>query len=275
MSHSFGKPFSKNSLNLPKVALLALAIAITGCNSNSTEAKQSKPVTSKNTTTASAESDPAVVNAIQANLKASGIEQKIISAVPTSMENMYWVNAEGVPAFYSDKEGRHIILGQILEVGKQQPVEISSELTAKVAKEKLAAVDKSELIIYPAKGTTKAVVYAFTDADCPYCTKMHSEMDQINAEGIEVRYLAWPRSEASVPKMEAIWCSNDRKTAMNKAKMGQEISSPKCDSPVKSHIDLGLSLGVSGTPAVFTESGVQIGGYLPAKQLAAAAIANK
>jgi thiol:disulfide interchange protein DsbC len=116
MSHSFGKPFSKNSLNLPKVALLGLAIAITGCNSNSTEAKQSKPVTSKNTTTASAESDPAVVNAIQANLKASGIEQKIISAVPTSMENMYWVNAEGVPAFYSDKEGRHIILGQILEV---------------------------------------------------------------------------------------------------------------------------------------------------------------
>jgi thiol:disulfide interchange protein DsbC len=92
MSHSFGKPFSKNSLNLPKVALLGLAIAITGCNSNSTEAKQSKPVTSKNTTTASAESDPAVVNAIQANLKASGIEQKIISAVPTSMENMYCSN---------------------------------------------------------------------------------------------------------------------------------------------------------------------------------------
>ena len=72
-----------------------------------------------------------------------------------------------------------------------------------------------------------------------------------------------------------MWCRYRRIWAKNKAKMGQEISSPKCDSPVKSHIDLGLSLGVSGTPAVFTESGVQIGGYLPAKQLAAAAIANK
>lgn len=39
--------------------------------------------------------------------------------------------------------------------------------------------------------------------------------------------------------------------------------------------DLGLSLGVSGTPAVFTESGIQIGGYLPAKDMAAAAITNK
>ena len=273
MINLFSKSFSTTSPALPKVALLALAVAITGCNSNSTEAKQNQPTTSK--TASSAESDAAVVKAIEDNLKASGIEQKILSAVPTSMENIYWVNAEGAPAFYSDKEGRHIILGQILEVGQSQPIEISTELRAKIAKEKLAAVPKDELIIYPAKGATKAVIYSFTDADCPYCTKMHSEMEQLNAEGIEVRYLAWPRSQDSLPKMESIWCSDDPKSAMDKAKKGQPLSSPKCDSPVQSHIELGVSLGVSGTPAVFTESGVQIGGYLPAKEMAAAAIANK
>lgn len=273
MINLFTKSFFTSSPALPKAALLTLAVAITGCNSNSTEAKQNKPATSSNT--ASFESDATVVKAIEDNLKASGIEQKILSAVPTSMENIYWVNAEGAPAFYSDKEGRHIILGQILEVGNGQPVEISSELTAKVAKDKLAAVPKEEIIIYPAKGQTKAIVYSFTDADCPYCTKMHSEMDQLNAEGIEVRYLAWPRSQGSVPKMEAIWCSDDPKSAMDRAKKGETITAPTCDSPVQSHIDLGLSLGVSGTPAVFTESGIQIGGYLPAKDMAVAAIANK
>ncbi len=264
---------ANKSPNFTKAALLALAVAITGCNSNNTEAKQNQPTTNKNTGTL--ESDATVVKAIEDNLKASGIEQKILSAVPTSMDNIYWVNAEGAPAFYSDKEGRHIILGQILEVGQPQPIEISSELTAKAAKEKLATVPKDEMIIYPAKGETKAVIYSFTDADCPYCTKMHSEMDQLNAEGIEVRYLAWPRSQSSVPKMEAIWCSDDPKSAMDKAKKGEPLPTPKCDSPVQSHIELGLSLGVSGTPAVFTESGVQIGGYLPAKEMAAAAIANK
>ncbi|WP_296405817.1 DsbC family protein [Psychrobacter sp.] len=285
MSKLLNKTFVTSTPKLSKMAFLALAVAITGCNSNITEAKQNNAMnnetatntatnTSVKTDTASPESDASVVKAIEENLKASGVEQKIISAVPTSMQNIYWVNAEGSPAFYSDKEGRHIILGQILEVGKDHPVEISSALTAKVAKEKLAAVDKSEMIIYPAKGVTKAVVYSFTDADCPYCAKMHSEMNQINAEGIEVRYLAWPRSEDSVPKMEAIWCSADRKTAMDKAKNGEAITAPKCKNPVRSHMKLGLSLGVSGTPAVFTESGIQIGGYLPAKELAAAAINN-
>lgn len=261
----------KKSPNFTKAALLTLAVAITGCNSNSTEAKQTQTTTSAPST----DSDDAVVKALESNLQASGIDQKVISAVPTSMENIYWVTAEGMPAFYSDKEGKHVIFGQIMDVSKEKPVEISSALSAQAAKEKLATVDKSEMIIYPAKGETKAVVYSFTDADCPYCTRMHSQMDQINAEGIEVRYLAWPRSQASVPKMEAIWCSDDRKSAMDRAKQGEEITSAKCDSPVQSHMNLGLSLGVNGTPAVFTESGVQIGGYLAPKQLAAAAIANK
>lgn len=271
MSNLFSNTFSIKAPTLPKAALLALTVAMIGCNSNDTAAKPSD----NSSSTLSSDSDSAVVKAIESNLQASGIEQKVISAVPTSMENIYWVNAEDMPAFYSDKEGKHIIFGQIMDVSQEKPVEISSALSAKVAKDKLASVDKSEMIIYPAKGETKAVLYSFTDADCPYCTKMHSEMDQINAEGIEVRYLAWPRSQASVPKMEAIWCSEDRKTAMNQAKKGESLAPANCDSPVQSHMQLGLSLGVTGTPAIYTESGVQIGGYLPAKQLAAAAIANK
>ena len=273
MSNLFSDTFRIKSPTLPKAALLALTVALIGCNSNDTAAKSSD--SNSSTTAISSDSDPAVVKAIEDNLKTSGIDQKVISAVPTSMKNIYWVNAEDMPAFYSDKEGKHIIFGQIMDVSQEKPVEISSALSAKVAKEKLAKVDKSEMIIYPAKGETKAVVYSFTDADCPYCAKMHSEMDQINAEGIEVRYLAWPRSQASVPKMEAIWCSEDRKTAMNQAKKGESLAPANCDSPVQSHMELGLSLGVTGTPAIYTESGVQIGGYLPAKDLAAAAIANK
>ena len=121
------------------------------------------------------------------------------------------------------------------------------------------------MIIYPAKGETKAVVYAFTDADCGYCRKLHSEMDDINARGIEVRYLAWPRSQESVPKMEAIWCSQDRNAAMDQAKMGANV---------QAHMALGSRLGVRGTPAIFTEAGEQVGGYLPAAQLAQAVGAN-
>ncbi|MDN5733812.1 MAG: DsbC family protein [Psychrobacter sp.] len=266
--------FRKTRLSRFMMGALLVAIAA-GCSNNAADATSNTGVvnsTQANTKTVSAESDAAVVSALQENLKASGIEETILSAVPTDMDGIYWATAEGLPSFFTDKSGKHIIQGQIIAVGDGAPVDISAALVANTAQKALQAVDKDELIIYPAKGETKAVVYSFTDADCPYCTKLHEEMADINARGIEVRYLAWPRSQASVPKMEAIWCSQDRHAAMNQAKMGANVQAPSCENPVAAHMALGARLGVRGTPAIFTESGQQIGGYLPAEQLAQTAI---
>jgi hypothetical protein len=33
------------------------------------------------------------------------------------------------------------------------------------------------------------MVYVFTDASCPYCHKLHEHIPEINAKGIEVRYM--------------------------------------------------------------------------------------
>lgn len=272
--------FARNKLSHAMMSALLLVVAV-GCSNNSADATsntvsntQSSSVKGSATPIAAANSDASVVEALQENLKLSGIEENIVSAVATDMEGIYWVTAEGLPAFFTDKSGKHIIQGQIISVGEGEPVDISGELVARTAQEALKAVDKKDMIIYPAKGATKSVVYSFTDADCPYCTKLHEEIDEINELGIEVRYLAWPRSEGSIPKMEAIWCSEDRVAAMNQAKAGANVSSPNCSSPVQEQIALGARLGVRGTPAIFTESGNQIGGYLPAEQLAQAAIAN-
>jgi thiol:disulfide interchange protein DsbC len=260
------------------ISTLLVTVA-TGCSNNTPDTTSKTSVISStkassatNAPKPAADSDQSVVSALQSNLEASGINENIVSAVPTEMDGIYWVTAEGLPAFFTDKSGKHIIQGQIISVGQGEPVDISGALVARTAQEALKAVDKKDMIIYPAKGETKSVVYSFTDADCPYCTKLHAEMDEINALGIEVRYLAWPRSEGSIPKMEAIWCSEDRVAAMDQAKSGANVMAPSCESPVKEQIALGARLGVRGTPAIFTESGQQIGGYLPAKQLAQTAI---
>lgn len=267
--------FSRKPLSRMMMSALLVAIAA-GCSNNAADATSNTGIVNsaeaKVSTAQVADNDAAVVKALQANLKASGIEEEIISAVPTDMDDIYWVTASGLPSFFTDKSGKHIIQGQIIAVGQDAPVDISGALVAKAAQDALKTVDKKDMVIYPAKGATKSVVYAFTDADCPYCTKLHEEMGDINARGIEVRYLAWPRSEGSIPKMEAIWCSEDRKAAMDQAKMGANVQAPSCNSPVKEQIELGMSLGVRGTPAIFTESGQQIGGYLPAAQLAQTAI---
>ncbi|MEN2752045.1 DsbC family protein [Psychrobacter sp. FBL11] len=270
--------FNRRQLSHAIIGALLVTVA-TGCSNNTADTTSKTNVVSStkassttSTSKPAVDSDQSVVTALQSNLGASGIDEKIVSAVPTEMDGIYWVTAEGLPAFFTDKSGKHIIQGQIISVGQGEPVDISGALVARTAQEALKAVDKKDMIIYPAKGETKSVVYSFTDADCPYCTKLHSEMDELNALGIEVRYLAWPRSEGSIPKMEAIWCSEDRVAAMNQAKSGANVMAPSCESPVKEQIELGARLGVRGTPAIFTESGQQIGGYLPAKQLAQTAI---
>ncbi|MEN8625141.1 DsbC family protein [Psychrobacter proteolyticus] len=270
-------PLSRTVLSRFMMSALLVGIAA-GCSNNAADATSNTSVVNaaqtKATTKPSAGNDATVVKALQANLKSSGIEETIVSAVPTDMDGIYWVTAEGLPSFFTDKAGKHIIQGQIIAVGDAAPVDISAALVATTAQEALKAVDKKDMVIYPAKGETKAVIYAFTDADCGYCRKLHSEMDDINARGIEVRYLAWPRSQESVPKMEAIWCSQDRKAAMDQAKIGANVQAPSCATPVQEHMALGSRLGVRGTPAVFTETGQQVGGYLPAAELAQAVGAN-
>lgn len=275
---------SKAKLLATACASILLAMSVSGCakdNDNNTTATNndnkventtsSEAVATTNATTPSSlESNENVVTSLQNNLKASDIDAHIISAVATQAEGIYWVNAEGMPPFFTDATGEHIIQGPIVSLGEEGARDIGADLIANIAKDKLAQINPDEMIIYPAKGETKGVIYAFTDPTCPYCQKLHDELPQINAQGIEVRYLAWPRNQAAEPVVENVWCSNDKQSAFKAAVAENATQSPNCETPVQAHTELGFSLGVQGTPAIFTADGEQIGGYLPPQEIAAA-----
>jgi thiol:disulfide interchange protein DsbC len=78
--------------------------------------------------------------------------------------------------------------------------------------------------------------------------------------------VAYPRAGPGTDdwrKMETVWCSKDRKSAITKAKQGDDLQAAKCGAtPVAKQYELGEALGVRGTPAIFTPSGEYIGGYL-------------
>ncbi len=267
--------FNRNLWQKTKTASLSavlLAVMISACSNAETNksASTSKETNSTKAPASSTSNNAELTKILTENLSKSGINAKIISASETKMPNIYWVKAEGLPAFFTDKSGEYIIQGEIVKIGGNQPEHISANLIAEDAKAVLAGIDKKDMIIFPATGATKGVVYAFTDADCGYCRKLHSEIKQINSLGIEVRYLAWPRSPQFMPIMEKIWCSKDRNTAMTEAKLGKSIQAPACENPVAKLHAIGESLGINGTPAIFTEDGHQIGGYLPPQALAQA-----
>jgi thiol:disulfide interchange protein DsbC len=112
----------------------------------------------------------------------------------------------------------------------------------------------------------------FTDIDCGYCRKLHSEMAQYNARGIGIRYLFYPRSgpnTESFSAAQAVWCSTDRKEALTQAKRGMHISAPtSCPNPVQQQYDAGEALGINATPMMVLPDGEIVRGYVPAPTLA-------
>jgi thiol:disulfide interchange protein DsbC len=71
----------------------------------------------------------------------------------------------------------------------------------------------------------------------------------------------------SYQKAVAVWCADNRQEALTRAKRGEEIPRKTCDNPVKAQYDLGLALGIRGTPSIILENGGMLPGYVPPAQL--------
>ena len=55
---------------------------------------------------------------------------------------------------------------------------------------------------------------------------------------------------------------------MDAAKNGLPVTAPSCKDPVEAQHQLGMQLGVNGTPAIYSADGKYLGGYIPAAELA-------
>jgi thiol:disulfide interchange protein DsbC len=198
----------------------------------------------------------------------NGIEAADISESP--VPGMYQV-AVGANVAYVTKDGRYIIRGDIYDA--ETSANVSEETRAKARISMLESVDPASMIVFkPADGNVKHKITIFTDIDCGYCRQFHREIDKVTALGIEVHYLFFPRTgpnTESWTKADQVWCAQNHNTALTRAKLGGEIPEVEaCNTPIESHYALGQRIGVRGTPAIFSEAGELIGGYLPPAQLA-------
>jgi thiol:disulfide interchange protein DsbC len=253
---------------------VSLLMAISGCSnaSSNTASPDAPPATTAFISTPIKEitggASEVVRNAITEHLKIAGLPAHITSIVATEMPNLYWVTFKEVPPVFISGDGQFLLQGDLNKLGNGEVTNLSSALTVQETKRQITSIPEKDLIIFSPKAKPKAVVYAFTDVDCGYCRKLHSEIDDINAKGIEIRYIAWPRSPDDVAKNKAVWCSEDRKAAMTTATSGLPVQAPACDDPVMKSRQIGIIVGVNGTPAIYDVNGKYLGGYIPANDLA-------
>ncbi len=100
-------------------------------------------------------------------------------------------------------------------------------------------------------------------------------MGELEARGIAVRYLAFPRSGAGTKAwstMAAVWCAGDRREALTRATRGEEVKGPEgrvCSDAVIAKHALAQQLLIPGTPMIVMGDGASLGGYMsPDKMLA-------
>lgn len=195
-------------------------------------------------------------------------KQKITDVTPSPVPGLHEVLVGG-SLFYISSDGRYVVHGDLIDLDAH--VNISDQRRALARKQVFESLDEKGFIEFPSTlAATKKTLYVFTDIDCAYCRKMHTEIGRLNQAGIRVRYLAFPRSGLTGPSFDkavGVWCAANRQEALTQAKLGVATNSPKCDNPVAKEYELGNAMGVSGTPAVYTDQGKHIGGYVPADEM--------
>ncbi len=195
------------------------------------------------------------------------IDPQNIHASP--VDGWYVVQKGSIVAYISE-DGRYLLQGDLIDLDNQVNLSEQSRTTAR--RKLISSVDDDQFIAFT-PSEVKFTVTVFTDIDCTYCRKLHSQIDDYLAQGIEVRYMLYPRNgpaSRSWSTSEKVWCARDRNQALTDAKLDRSFETQKCDSSaITKHYMLGQDVGLTGTPAIIFEDGTLVSGYIPPAALSA------
>lgn len=196
-----------------------------------------------------------------------GVDLKHMHISDAPLSGLYEVS---IPpnVLYVSKDLKYLLYADILEADSN--VNLTELNRGKARKQMLDAMGEQSMIIYTPKKDKRYSVTVLTDLDCGYCQKLHSEISKYNDLGVEIRYVAFPRTGIMSPsydKAVSVWCAKDRKQAYDVVSAGQTIAPGKCENPVADQFNFGQQIGVQGTPTLVLSDGSVLVGYYPPEQL--------
>ena len=207
------------------------------------------------------ETDPRV--AIAARIPGATPDQLRATPIP----NIYELS-RGADVAYVTTDGKYAFSGDLIDLPQNK--DLTEAHKRDVRLKEIGEIPESEMVVFGPR-EARYTVTVFTDVDCAYCRRLHSQISDYNRMGIRVRYLFYPRTgpnTSSWTKAEQVWCSDDRNDALTRAKQDQPLKAKPCaNNPVARDYALGKEFGLEGTPSILTPDGVLIGGYLPPAEL--------
>jgi len=194
-----------------------------------------------------------------------GIAVSRVSASP--IPDLYELVSEG-RIYYISKNADFIIDGNLFDVPtltnltKKRKVGLHLDL--------INEVNENDMIVYQPQQPVTGTVTIFTDSSCPYCQKLHAEIDVLLEAGVKVRYMLYPRagidSDAFV-ELQSVWCADNPQIALTQVKRGESIVLKSCKNPIEKHMKVAHSVDLVGTPLIYLDNGEMVAGYQSANEL--------
>ena len=188
------------------------------------------------------------------------------SVVATPVAGLYEVTF-GTQVVYLFEDGQHLLSGDLIDLDRGTNL---TEDARKVGRKAVInGLDEAGMVVFSPSETISSIT-VFTDTECGYCVRLHNEIDQLLAAGVEVRYLGYPRAGVQSPSFDtlvSVWCSDDPQQAMTDAKSGRTVEPRSCKTEIARHMEAAEGVGVRGTPTIVLQDGKTIPGYVPAGEL--------
>ncbi|MDQ7004306.1 MAG: DsbC family protein [Ghiorsea sp.] len=180
----------------------------------------------------------------------SNVGVKNINTTP--IQGLYEVQA-GDQIYYTDKTGQYLLNGHMFDTTTK--TDLTTARLADINRISWADLPLEKAIVSgPEDGLKMAV---FTDPDCPYCVRLEKNLK--NETGIRVYTFLFPLVQLhpdAYEKSKSIWCAEDQHQAMLDVMLeGKTLPKATCQTPIDDNMKLAASLGVRGTPTIFSEDG--------------------
>ena len=173
----------------------------------------------------------------------------------------------GEEIYYLTLDLKHLIAGNIIEMSTGN--NITENSYKKTRLDYLPQISDDDVILY-ASANSKHTLTIFTDTSCPYCQKLHNEIDNLVSNKISIKYVLFSRNGSdsdAYNDMVSVWCSKDQKKTLDELFDGSFIESKTCVNPIDNNYTKAMNLSVNGTPMIFFDDGSVIPGYVSSDKI--------
>lgn len=211
--------------------------------------------------------DPAKVASVEDTIRTRVKERTGATPDAVARTPFGWYEVTvGTEVFYTDAQVNYVFIGRVIDGRTRE------DLT-QARRDDLLKVDYAKLPLDQAirlrTGSGARQFVTFEDPNCPYCRKLHKELEGLKDVTIHV-FLFPILSPDSFEKAKNIWCAKDRAAAWNGVMLegkAPPAAAGDCKHPLQQTLALGQKLDITGTPTLIFPDGSRLPGAVPLEEI--------